>query len=260
MTIQDDMNLLILNKLKEIEKEYDITVLWAVESGSRAWGFESEDSDYDVRFIYKRKMYDYLKLEQTRDVLEIQIDDTLDIVGWDLDKALKLLYRSNPSLLEWLNSPIIYLESDFDYRIKELVASYYQEDRLLYHYLNMCKSTIKKYFQSEKVLAKKYFYAIRPILACLWIMDNHQTPPVLFKTLCDSVLPSELLPSINKLLMIKRTKDESYAINHIEVVDSFLEGTIKDVERYLSTSEFTNDLDWNLLNTFFINEVSKINK
>lgn len=252
---QSDMKLLITKKLKEIEKDHDVTILWAIESGSRAWGFESEDSDYDVRFIYKRNVYDYLKLEQVRDVLELQIDDTLDIVGWDLDKALKLLHRSNPSLLEWLNSPMIYLESDFDSRIKDVADYYYQEDKLLYHYLNMCKSTIKNYLCSEKVFAKKYFYAIRPLLACLWIIEYHQAPPVLFDKLCDLVLPSELLPSVKELLMIKKSSNETDVIDHCEEIDSFLELTIKKIEGYLSTLESAKSLDWSLLNDFFIKEV-----
>lgn len=106
MMTQDEMNLLVPEKLKEIEKEYNVTVLWAVESGSRAWGFASPDSDFDVRFIYKRNASDYLKLNPDRDVIELPIDDTWDVSGWDLDKTLKLLQKSNPTLYEWLQSPI----------------------------------------------------------------------------------------------------------------------------------------------------------
>ena len=101
------MRELILSKLEEIEKQYDVHILLAVESGSRAWGFESPDSDYDVRFIYVRKQSDYLKLEGIRDVIELPIDDTLDINGWDITKTLRLLYKSNPTLFEWFSSPII---------------------------------------------------------------------------------------------------------------------------------------------------------
>ena len=106
MQTQEEMNVLVPEKLAEIERDYGVRVLWAIESGSRAWGFESPDSDFDVRFIYKHKQDFYLRLNEQRDVIELPIDDTWDVSGWDLDKTLKLLYKSNPTLFEWLQSPI----------------------------------------------------------------------------------------------------------------------------------------------------------
>lgn len=100
MKTQAEMMALVPQKLKEIEEIYGVEVLWAVESGSRAWGFASPDSDFDVRFIYKRKAQDYLKLTPDRDVIELPIDETWDVSGWDLDKTLKLLAKSNPTLFE----------------------------------------------------------------------------------------------------------------------------------------------------------------
>ena len=114
------MEKLICSKLHEIEKENNVKILLAVESGSRAWGFASPDSDYDVRFIYVRPKDDYLRLENVRDVIELPIDDVLDINGWDLQKTLRLLYKSNPTLFEWFSSPIVYLETDFADRFRKL--------------------------------------------------------------------------------------------------------------------------------------------
>ncbi len=102
------MEELIKSKLKEIEEKENIKILHCVESGSRAWGFASPDSDYDVRFIYVRPKEFYLRLDKTREVIEWQLDDTLDINGWDVSKALSLLYKSNPTLFEWNSSPIVY--------------------------------------------------------------------------------------------------------------------------------------------------------
>ena len=99
---------IILSKLEEIENKENVKIILAVESGSRAWGFASKDSDYDVRFVYLRKLEDYLKLEKSKDTIEWQLDDTLDINGWDLKKALQLIYDSNPTIFEWLSTPIIY--------------------------------------------------------------------------------------------------------------------------------------------------------
>ena len=113
------MEKLICSKLHEIEKENNVKILLAVESGSRAWGFASPDSDYDVRFIYVRPKEDYLRLENVRDVIELPIDDVLDINGWDLQKTLRLLYKSNPTLFEWFSSPIVYLETDFADRFRK---------------------------------------------------------------------------------------------------------------------------------------------
>ena len=102
---------IILRELKKIEAQENVKIIMAIESGSRAWGFASPDSDYDVRFIYVRKEEDYLKLEKTRDVIEWKLDDVLDINGWDIKKALQLLHNSNPTVFEWCASPIVYWET-----------------------------------------------------------------------------------------------------------------------------------------------------
>ena len=115
------MEVLIREKLKEIEQREDCRILLAVESGSRAWGFASPDSDYDVRFIYVRTKESYLRLDRVRDVIEVPINDELDINGWDVDKALKLLHKSNPTVFEWFSAPIIYQTSDFADRFKPIM-------------------------------------------------------------------------------------------------------------------------------------------
>jgi predicted nucleotidyltransferase len=104
------INKLILEQLEQIEQEEQVTILYACESGSRAWGFPSQDSDYDVRFIYLHKPEWYLSIYDKRDVIERPINNMLDINGWDLRKALNLFRKSNPPLLEWLQSPIQYKE------------------------------------------------------------------------------------------------------------------------------------------------------
>ena len=116
----------IQNKLKEIEKGHSVKILLAVESGSRAWGFESKDSDYDIRFIYAHEKDFYLSIDKKRDVIEYPIVDLIDINGWDLKKALQLFYKSNPTLAEWLKSPIVYFEnSEFKKELLELEKKYF---------------------------------------------------------------------------------------------------------------------------------------
>lgn len=119
------MEKIIRQKLMEIEKTENVRIIMAVESGSRAWGFASPDSDYDVRFVYVRKLEDYLKLEKTRDVIEWQLDDVLDISGWDLKKALQLMHESNPSIFEWCTSTIVYRMSPAFEELKEIRKEYY---------------------------------------------------------------------------------------------------------------------------------------
>lgn len=119
----------ILYKLNELEKKENVRILLAVESGSRAWGFASPDSDYDVRFIYVRPKAEYLRLEKTRDVIELPIEGALDINGWDLDKTLRLLHGSNPTLFEWFSSPIVYRETPFAEEFRAVMQKYFCSKR-----------------------------------------------------------------------------------------------------------------------------------
>ena len=112
----------ILKKLKEIEEKEKVKILYAVESGSRAWGFESKDSDYDVRLIYIRPLDWYLSIDDKKDFIEYPVSSLLDISGWDIKKVIRLFKRSNPPLYEWLNSPIVYLErGNFAQRLRDLM-------------------------------------------------------------------------------------------------------------------------------------------
>ena len=99
---------LVDRKLDEIEEMEGVKILHAVESGSRAWGFASPDSDYDVRFVYVRPEQYYLRLDEKKDFINWELDETLDINGWDLSKTLQHFHKSNASLYEWGNSPVVY--------------------------------------------------------------------------------------------------------------------------------------------------------
>ena len=137
------MKKLILEKLAEIEERENIKILHCVESGSRAWGFASPDSDYDVRFIYVRPKEFYLRLDKTRDVIEWQLDDTLDINGWDITKTLTLLHSSNPTLFEWNSSPIVYKTTNEWAKISEIITRYFVAKSGIYHYLSTAKRNYK---------------------------------------------------------------------------------------------------------------------
>ncbi|WP_342429710.1 nucleotidyltransferase domain-containing protein [Neobacillus sp. FSL H8-0543] len=232
----------ILDVLKQIEIEYEVKILFACESGSRAWGFPSKDSDYDVRFIYVHKKNWYLSIDQMRDVLEvpkhdkisIPMDELLDVSGWELTKALKLFRKSNPPLLEWLHSSIVYYQaySTID-KIKDLAGNIFSPESCLYHYLNMAKGNYRDYLQGQDVKIKKYFYVLRPILAAKWIEKYNTIPPIEFKDLLEDVLPaSELKDSISTLLKRKMAGDELDLEPRIEVINQFLDKEIVHLEAY----------------------------
>ena len=142
----------IQTQLRRIEEEENIKILLAVESGSRAWGFASPDSDYDVRFIYIRRLEDYLRLDAIRDVIELPIDDVLDINGWDLQKTLRLLYKSNPTLFEWFSSSIVYQKTEFADEFRDLMMHYFSSKKTLYHYISMAEGNYREYLKGEIVL------------------------------------------------------------------------------------------------------------
>lgn len=255
MQTQAEMMTLVPQKLREIENEYGVEVLWAVESGSRAWGFESPDSDFDVRFIYKRKVKDYLKLIPDRDVIELPIDDTWDVNGWDLDKTLKLLAKSNPTLFEWLHSPLVYVKSDFVEKLAPLLEHCFSEERMMYHYLSTAKGQMAKYLSGDLVRPKKYFYALRPILACKWVETFRTAPPVLFDDLVKACLPTELESSVEKLLAIKRASSEAAEITPIADLHAYLVESIQEIDTYLQNQVSIPKIDWLLLNQFFLTEL-----
>lgn len=227
----------IIDELSRIEKEENVRILYACESGSRAWGFPSKDSDYDVRFIYIRPVDWYLSIFEKRDVIERPISDMLDINGWDLRKALNLFRKSNPPLLEWLQSPIVYIENHaVAEQIRNISPLTFSPRSCMYHYLHMAKGNYRDYLQGEQVKIKKYFYVLRPILACEWIEKHNTMPPIEFDRLVEAVVPnkSELKAAIDSLLVRKRAGDEMDFEPRINPISEFLEEKIAYYEQTAS--------------------------
>src|SRR5882762_7904714 len=138
----------VVNELRRIEEHYDVKVLYACESGSRAWGFASLDSDYDVRFLYVHSRDWYLSIENRRDVIEEPISEGLDISGWELRKALRLLRKSNPPLLEWTKSPVVYRHDPvFAAEFGALATEFYSPRRCFAHYLHMAFGNWRDYLR-----------------------------------------------------------------------------------------------------------------
>ena len=189
------------------------------ELGSRAWGFSSPESDFDVRFIYVHRPEFYLRLQGHRDVMEEPVDDTWDVGSWDLDKTLRLLWKSSLTLFEWFNSPIVNRKTDFCQRFQPLLEEYFSIKSELYHYLNTARHHIKDFLQGETVRPKKCFYALRPILACRWVLEQKSPPSVLFSAPVDAKLPARLLPSVDHLLDLKMHGPEKLEIPPIREIN-----------------------------------------
>ena len=246
------MQEIIKNKLQEIEKEQNIRIILAVESGSRAWGFASPDSDYDVRFIYYKPENEYLRLDEQRDVIELPINSLLDINGWDISKTLRLLYRSNPTLFEWLSSPIIYKSEPEIEKIKEIAFSFFSCKKGLCHYLSMAKSNYREYLKTDMVRAKKYFYVLRPIFACRWILEKETPPPMLFSELLKMETDGELIGHITRLLGIKMNAPEIKEVPIIQPLNDYIENSLKELQQIVDNLPPDSTPDWSVLNKLFL--------
>lgn len=222
----------VMDELVTIEREKGVRVLFACESGSRGWGFASPDSDYDVRFIYVKPLEWYLRVGQPRDVIERPIDDVLDVSGWELRKALHLLHKSNPTLLEWLDSPVVYREDEpVTRRLRALAPQFFKQATVRYHYLAMAKKNFRGYLQDEVVRYKKYLYVLRPLLAVRWIDAGRGMPPMRFADLvAATVLDEALLAEINDLLMLKMSANESKLAPRRPAIHAFIEAELAAAE------------------------------
>lgn len=205
----------IVRKLDAAEREHHIRVLYACESGSRGWGFASADSDFDARFIYLHEPEWYLGVapEERRDVLELGIEQTpvgeLDINGWELRKALKLFRLSNPPLLEWLSSPIIYRErGSLAVRLREAARSCMSPIRIWHHYRSLMEKSRARYWERKPTI-KAWFYVLRPLLAMRWIEEGRGVPPMRFDLLMNGVIADPALRSeLDALVDMKKRGGE----------------------------------------------------
>jgi predicted nucleotidyltransferase len=231
--ITTEAQAVIETRLASIADEHQIKVLYACESGSRAWGFPSPDSDYDVRFIYVHPIDWYLKLDEERDVIDLPLEESaiglLDLGGWDLRKTLRLLGKSNPIIWEWLQSPICYsLSQPPDFQAyRHVLDPFYSLITACYHYLSICRNTMNQAFVGPSAKIKKYFYMLRPLLAAAWIERYHSVPPMelaLLLPLLDD--QSEIKQYIVDLQARKQTLDEQVPIARIAMLDDYLEGEL----------------------------------
>jgi predicted nucleotidyltransferase len=244
----------IKKEIESLETKHNIKILYAVESGSRAWGFASTNSDWDVRFIYVHTYDWYLSVEEKKDNIEFILPNDIDLAGWELRKALLLFKKSNPPLLEWLRSPIVYKEQlSTAAKLRKATEEYFNPKSCLYHYFNMARNNYEAYFKDgEEARLKKYFYVLRPLLACNWIERTGDMAPMEFNILVGAEIIDPLLKGeINELMAKKMSGEELDKGPRIPIIDAFIDNRIAHFELYLNEYQFKNEPAYTTLNKIF---------
>jgi predicted nucleotidyltransferase len=234
--VSDAVKATVRQKLSEIEKQDNVRILYACESGSRAWGFPSADSDYDVRFIYIHPHDWYLTIDDQRDVIERPLDENIDLSGWEIRKAFRLFRKSNPPLLEWLRSPIVYgQKGDLAGRLRELMSTYYSPRNCFHHYLHMAEGNFREYLRGETVRVKKYFYVLRPVLGCRWIEAGLGPVPMEFAALVEKTTLSETVRKEIFLLMKRKQSGQELDLEpKISAISNFIESELERLQKQVA--------------------------
>ncbi len=242
------MKATVRQELLEIEQEENVCIFYACESGSCAWGFPSADSDYDVRFIYIHPRDWYLSIEERRDVIERPLMENIDLSGWEIRKALRLFRKSNPPLLEWLRSSIVYQQRfSMADSLRDLIPVNYSPRNCFHHYLHMAEGNFREYLRGETVRVKKYFYVLRPLLGCRWIEAGFGPAPVEFGTLVEKVVTTEILKQeIFSLLKRKQSGQELDFEPRIPVISNFIENELDRLKKKADQQPLSPSHDDNL--------------
>lgn len=239
--------------LNQIETDKQIKILYACETGSRAWGFPSPDSDYDIRFVYMHQRDWYLGLNQRKDTIEI-MDGDLDITGWDLKKCLQLLKKSNAPLIERFQSPIeYYAVPGFKDDFQKLVERYYSPIAVFYHHHSLAKKFWEELKDKEAYKLKSLFYLLRSLLSCNWIIKDNSVPPMDIFGLM-RYAGDEQRSKLNELIALKATVGEKYLHPKEAIVETWITGWFENAA-FSKDNLTANKNDIGELNDFFLKEL-----
>jgi uncharacterized protein len=252
------MNENILSNLMQIEEDHKIKILYACEAGSRAWGYSSMESDYDVRFIYIHPIQYYLSIDaigtgKRQDVIERPIFNGLDLSGWELTKTLRLFRKSNPSLLEWLHSPIEYYQAySTIQKMKEILPNFLSNKSCILHYLNTAKANYAKYQKGiMESNVKVILTIVRPILVANWIERFKKFPPLSFQHLVDNIISNNELKHVVQHLMEAKITGTPFKIDHEDILLNFVLKEINRISTFAKRMEQTNQNETEILNKLF---------
>jgi predicted nucleotidyltransferase len=223
----------------KLEQKHGVRVLYAAESGSRAWGFPSPDSDFDVRFVYAHSSDWYLSVLERRDVIEAPLDDLgLDVSGWDLRKALRLFLKSNPALYEWLVSPIVYRDTGgLATALRSLAERGYSRRALAQHYLKIAQTKKRRSEDpGETVGVKKYLYTLRPLFALCWLRERETLPPMALPEIVAGIpLSPEVRHALDDLLEVKSLTKEQGLVPRSRHLDRWIVQAAEQGEDFAKT-------------------------
>lgn len=242
----------IRQELDAVEQDRNVRVLLSVESGSRAWGIASEDSDYDVRFVYVRPMRDYLRLDKGRDTIEWRLDEVLDVTGWDVVKFLRLMRNSNPTVFEWLSTSIVYRESAEFACVREVAADCFSPKASAFHYLGIASGNDRAYLHGETVGAKKYLYMVRALLAARWCLEEGTPTPMLLRDLMAAKLPSRLVTEVQELLAVKAAGKEHAEVARMSELEAWLHAEDAALQALAREAEAPPKVPWEGLDEVFL--------
>ncbi len=235
---KDNNSTVIKQTIDQVCIAKKITCLQAIESGSCAWGFASPDSDYDVRLLYARPPKWYLRLFEDKDTFEFIQNDLLDVPfdigGWDIKKALQLIYKSNAVVFEWLRSPIVYQQQDIMLELQTLSVDYFQPIAAYHHYRGMAKTASADLDLTAPIKLKKFFYLLRALLSAKWIIAFASPPPVIMSQMFE-LIDHDSQVQILELIKIKSSCNES----HIQPLSVLMQNTISELWQSIDNPEFT---------------------
>jgi len=250
----------IITQLHHIEKENHVKIIHAVESGSRMWGFASQNSDYDVRFLYISDPRYYLSVSKQRDCIEyVDKEYDLDMMGWDIKKALELLKKSNMSVYEWMNSPIIYITHADLKAFKKLADKYWEFKKLTYAYIRLAMRNYKAYILNKKEIKfKKYLYIIRTIAACMCIEKTGKLPAITIDDLMPFVEEDNKYVAgvLTDIVKAKQNGKELMDGTSDKKLNKWIEQKIKYYEQLACNIEDTRT-DYKAMDEFLYKIVSK---
>jgi hypothetical protein len=219
--------------LHEIEAAQGFRILYACESGSRAWGFASRDSDFDVRYIFVWPRDEYLKVHVPPEHKHDDFGD-LDMTGWDLRKALHHFGKSNASFYEWLNSPVVYLDDGLRDELQQLMPQFFQARTAAHHYLGLARQLWPQE-AGESINGKKLLYVLRATLAARWSLQHKTAPPVPFSELLPLIPNTALRAEIERLVDAKKDAIEADALPVSAALREFVIATRIDCEEQSKT-------------------------
>ncbi|MGM0827901.1 MAG: nucleotidyltransferase domain-containing protein [Bacillota bacterium] len=247
------MRKIILDELKNIEREERVRILYAVEAGSRAWGYQSDESDYDVRFIYIREVTAYLNLQETKDVIVMSTHDSIEISGWDLSKALKLLRKSNPSLMEWLTNENVYFEHPHIEKVRKLRDQTFSPTRCLFHYYHMAKRNMEMYLNEDIKDLKKMMTIIRPWLSYKWINEYQTFPPNGVNEMVDHINMNEELKDTISSMLLSRVNGKEIPFPFSMYMEKYIGEDLLKIDRNLEDPLSNDSVQWGGINETFLN-------